>query len=317
MEESKRRHTREGFADALLELGERDPRVVVLDADLAKSTQTYRFKERFPERFFDCGVAEQNMMGTAAGLATTGKIVFVSTFAVFASGRAFDQVRNTICYSNLNVKICPSHGGITVGEDGSSHQSIEDIALMRVLPNMKVIVPADYYETREATKTAAYLEGPVYIRMGRVKAPSIFDEDFRFQFGKARVLREGKDISIFSCGLMTWEALQAAEMLEKVGIEAEVVHLSTVKPLDREGILRSVAKTDLVITAEEHSIIGGLGGALAELLAEEMPVRMRRIGVRNKFGTSGSSEELLEHFKLTSHHISKAAQELIGLKGTR
>ncbi len=314
MEERERRHTREGFADALLELGEKEPRVVVLDADLAKSTQTIRFKERFPERFFDCGVAEQNMMGTAAGLATTGKIVFVSTFAIFASGRAFDQVRNTICYSNLNVKICPSHGGITVGEDGSSHQSIEDIALMRVLPNMKIIVPADYYEAREATKAAAFLDGPVYIRMGRVKAPLIFDEDYIFQFGKARILREGRDISIFSCGLMTWEALQAAELLEKEGLEAEVIHLPTIKPLDQEGILRSVAKTGMVITAEEHSVIGGLGGALAELLAEEMPVRMRRVGIRNRFGVSGSSEELMEHFNLTSHHISEAAQELAGLK---
>jgi transketolase len=312
MEDRGSRYTREGYADALLELGEKDPRIVVMDADLAKSTQTIRFKEKFPTRFFDCGVAEQNMMGTAAGLATTGKIVFVSTFAIFASGRAFDQVRNTIAYSNLNVKICPSHGGVTVGEDGSSHQALEDIALMRVIPNMKVIVPADYYESREATKVAAYLEGPVYVRFGRIKAPILFDEDYRFDFGKARVLRKGKDVSIFSCGVMTWEALLAAERLEKEGVDAEVLHLATVKPLDREEILRSIEKTGKAVTAEEHSIIGGLGSAVAELLVEEMPVPMRRIGIRDVFGISGTAEELMERFGLTWRHIAQAALEMMG-----
>lgn len=309
MEDRGTRHTRDGYAAALLELGEKDQRVVVLDADLAKSTQTIKFKEKFPERFFDCGVAEQNLMGTAAGLATTGKVVFASTFAVFASGRAYDQVRNTIAYSNLNVNIVATHGGITVGEDGASHEAIEDITLMRVIPNMKVIVPADYYEAREAVKAAAELPGPVYVRLGRTKAPVVFDDGFAFEFGRARVLRPGTDISIFSCGLMTHFSLQAAEMLEAEGVEAEVVHLSTIKPLDAAAVLTSVKKTGRAMSVEEHSVIGGLGGALAELLCAEMPTTLRRLGVQDVFGTSGDSEQLLEHFGLTPRHIAQAAMD--------
>ncbi len=307
------RNTRDGYAAALLELGEKDPRVVVLDADLAKSTQTEKFKQRFPERFVDCGVAEQNLMATAAGLAATGKVAFASTFAIFATGRAYDQVRNTIAYSGLNVKICASHGGITVGEDGSSHQALEDIALMRAVPGMKTIVPADYYETREAVKAAVHIEGPVYVRIGRPKVPVLFGDDYRFEFGKVVTLRPGGDVTLFACGFMLHKALQAAEILAADGVEAEVVDLHTVKPLDREGILASASRSGRVITCEEHSVVGGMGGAVAELLGEEMPLPMRRIGVRDVFGTSGKADELVEHFGLGSRHIAEVARDLCGL----
>lgn len=304
------RNTRDGYADALLELGEKDPRIVVLDADLAKSTQTEKFKQRFPDRFVDCGVAEQNLMATAAGLAATDKIVFASTFAVFATGRAYDQVRNTIAYSDLNVKICASHGGITVGEDGSSHQALEDITLMRAVPRMKVVVPADYYEVREAVKAVAYLDGPAYVRMGRPKVPVLFDEDYRFRFGKALVMRPGRDVTIIACGYMVHKALEAAEMLVEVGIEPEVINLHTIKPLDREGILDSLSRTKRVVTCEEHTVMGGLGSAVAELLVEEMPLPMRMIGIRDRFGQSGAAEELVEHFGLGARHIAEAAWDL-------
>jgi transketolase len=306
------RHTREGYAAALLELGEKDSRIVVLDADLAKSTQTEKFKERFPDRFIDCGVAEQNLMATAAGLAATDKIVFASTFAMFATGRAYDQVRNTIAYSGLNVKICATHGGVTVGEDGSSHQALEDIALMRLIPSMRVVVPADYYETREAIKTVAYEDGPFYVRLTRPKVPVLFDEDYRFELGKVSKLRSGGDVTILACGLMVHKALEAAEELAQQGIEADVINVHTIKPLDKEGILASVSGTGRVVTCEDHTVLGGLGGALAELLGEEMPLPMRRIGIRNNFGLSGTSEELVEHFGLSPHHIAEAAKSLCG-----
>jgi transketolase len=306
------RNTRDGYAAALLELGEKDQRIVVLDADLAKSTQTEKFKLSFPERFIDCGVAEQNLMATAAGLAATGKIVFASTFAIFATGRAYDQVRNTIAYSNLNVKICASHGGITVGEDGSSHQALEDIALMRVIPRMKVVVPADYYETREAVKAAADIEGPVYVRIGRPKVPVLFTDDYHFEFGKALTLRSGRDVTILACGFMLHKALQAADELAAEGIEAEVIDLHTIKPLDRTGILASVSRTGRVVTCEEHSVMGGMGSAVAELLVEEMPLPMRRVGIKDSFGTSGKAEELVEHFGLGSHHIAEVVRALCG-----
>src|SRR4030042_1376308 len=280
------KNTRDGYGDALVELGEKDDRIVVLDADLAKSTQTERFKLRWPDRFIDCGVAEQNLMAVAAGIAATDKIVFASTFAMFATGRAYDQVRNTIGYSNLNVKICATHGGITVGEDGSSHQALEDIALMRVIPRMKVVVPADYYETREAVKVLAYIDGPAYIRLGRPKVPVIFDDDYRFEFGKARIMRPGSDVTILACGFLLHPALEAAEQLAAESIDAEVINLHTTKPLDQEGILASVAKTGKVITCEEHSVFGGVGGAVAELLGEEMPVPMRMLGIRDSSGRS-------------------------------
>ena len=306
------KHTREGYAEALLELGEKDSRIVVLDADLAKSTKTERFKERFPDRFIDCGVAEQNLMATAAGLAATDKIVFASTFAMFATGRAYDQVRNTISYSGMNVKICATHGGITVGEDGSSHQALEDIALMRLIPDMRVVVPADYYETREAVKVVAYEDGPFYVRLTRPKVPVLFDEDYRFELGKVIKLRSGGDVTILACGLMVCKALEAAEELAQEGIEADVINVHTIKPLDKEGILASASGTGRVVTCEDHTVLGGLGGALAELLGEEMPLPMRRIGIRNNFGVSGSAEELLEHFGLSPHHIAEAAKSLCG-----
>jgi len=304
--------TRDGYAAALLELGEKNENVVVLDADLAKSTQTEKFKQRFPERFVDCGVAEQNLMATAAGLAATGKTVYASTFAIFATGRAYDQVRNTIAYSNLDVKICASHGGITVGEDGSSHQALEDIALMRAVPRMKVIVPADYYETREAVKAVAEIEGPVYVRIGRPKVPVLFGEDYRFELGKALILRPGRDVTVLACGFMLHKALEAAEELAAEGLEAEIIDLHTIKPLDREVILASAARTRRVITCEEHSVLGGMGGAVAELLGEEMPTPMRRIGMKDTFGTSGKAEELVEHFGLGSRHIAEVARTLCG-----
>ena len=304
--------TRDGYAAALLELGEKNENVVVLDADLAKSTQTEKFKQRFPERFVDCGVAEQNLMATAAGLAATGKTVYASTFAIFATGRAYDQVRNTIAYSNLDVKICASHGGITVGEDGSSHQALEDIALMRAVPRMKVIVHADYYETREAVKAVAEIEGPVYVRIGRPKVPVLFGEDYRFELGKALILRPGRDVTVLACGFMLHKALEAAEELAAEGLEAEIIDLHTIKPLDREVILASAARTRRVITCEEHSVLGGMGGAVAELLGEEMPTPMRRIGMKDTFGTSGKAEELVEHFGLGSRHIAEVARTLCG-----
>jgi transketolase len=306
------KNTRDGYGDALLELGGQDERIVVLDADLAKSTQTERFKLKWPERFIDCGVAEQNLMAVSAGLASTGKIVFASTFAMFATGRAYDQVRNTIAYSNLEVKICATHGGITVGEDGSSHQALEDITLMRAIPGMKVVVPADYYEAREAVKAMAYIEGPAYIRLGRPKVPIVFDEDYRFEFEKAPIMRRGADLTIVACGLMLSQALEAADTLATEGIEAEVINLHTIKPLDREGILASASKTGRVITCEEHGVFGGVGGAVAELLAEEMPTRMRMIGIRDSFGTSGTMEELVEHFGLDARHIAETARSLCG-----
>ncbi|MHB8780533.1 MAG: transketolase family protein [Candidatus Geothermincolia bacterium] len=306
------RHTRKGFGDAVTALGEADPRIVVLDADLSKSTQTEIFAKRFPDRFFDCGVAEQNMMGVAAGLASCGKIVFVSTFAIFASGRAYEQVRNTIAYPNLNVKICPSHGGVAVGEDGSSHQALEDIALMRAVPNMRVIVPADYYQAREAVKEAAGIAGPVYIRMGRPAVPVIYDDDYRFELGRANVLREGTDLSILANGVNLAEALQAAETLAGSGISAEVLDMACVKPLDREAVLATASKTGHVLTVEDHSVTGGLGGAVAELLAEEQCAKLRRLGIPDRFGSSGTGPELLAHFGIDAAGIVSAAQEMYG-----
>ncbi|MEJ5185791.1 MAG: transketolase family protein [Candidatus Geothermincolales bacterium] len=305
------RHTRDAYAEALLELGEKDHRIVVMDADLAKSTQTEKFKERFPDRFIDCGVAEQNLMATAAGLATTGKIVFASSFAMFATGRAYDQVRNTIAYSSLNVKICATHGGVTVGEDGSSHQALEDVALMRLIPGMRVVVPADYYEAREAVKTAAYVEGPFYIRLGRPKFPVLFDDDYRFQLGKAVLMRPGRDVTILACGIMVYNSLVAAEILSREGIEAEVYNVHTIKPLDEETILASAAKTGRVITCEDHSILGGLGGAVAELLSEKLPLPLQRVGIRDQFGVSGGVEELMEHFGLTPGHVAEVARSMM------
>lgn len=298
--------TRDAYGRALVELGKKYPDLVVLDADLAKSTKTADFAKVFPERFFDMGIAEQNMMGTAAGLALAGKIPCASTFAVFATGRAFDQIRNSIAYPGLNVKIIATHAGITVGEDGASHQSVEDIALMRALPNMTVIVPADATETGKAVAAAVVHEGPVYIRLGRPAVPVLFDENYRFRLGRAEILRRGPDAAIFATGIMVSEALKAAETLAGRGVDVTVVNIHTIKPLDVETISSLAMKTGAVVTAEEHSIIGGLGSAVAEALAERCPVPLVRVGIRDRFGESGKPGELLEAFGLTASHIVEA-----------
>ncbi|MGI6605054.1 MAG: transketolase family protein [bacterium] len=309
--------TREAYGEALVELGRECKDVVVLDADLSKSTKTASFAKIFPERFYNMGIAEANMMGTAAGLAAAGKIPFVSTFAVFATGRAFDQIRNSIAYPHLNVKICASHAGVTVGEDGGSHQSIEDISLMRSLPGMTVIVPADGPETKQAVRAAAELEGPVYIRLGRSGVPVLFDAEYEFVVGKAATLRQGEDVALLACGIMVAEALEAARTLAEKGIRAQVLNVSTIKPLDTEAVVAAARKTGAVVTCEEHSIIGGLGGAVAETLAEQCPVPLERVGVRDQFGQSGKPSELLAEYGLTVQHIVAAAERVLARKGKR
>ncbi|MDK2925332.1 MAG: transketolase [Bacillota bacterium] len=309
--------TRDAYGEALVELGRERRDVVVLDADLSKSTKTASFAKIFPERFFNMGIAEANLMGTAAGLAAAGKTPFVSTFAVFATGRAFDQVRNSIAYPHLNVKICATHAGITVGEDGASHQSIEDIALMRSLPGMTVIVPADGPETKQAVRAAAEYKGPVYIRLGRSGVPVIFDTDYKFTIGRAVVLRQGEDVALLACGIMVAEALEAARQLAEKGIRAAVLNVSTIKPLDVEAVVKAARATGAVVTCEEHNIIGGLGSAVAEVLGEECPVPLERIGVRDTFGQSGKPAELLEHYGLTAAHIVRAAERAVARKAGR
>lgn len=307
--------TRDAYGKTLLELGRENPNVVVLDADLAVSTKTSLFAKEFPDRFFDLGVAEQDMIGTAAGLATCGKIVFASTFAVFGSGRAWDQVRMSIAYTRLNVKIVVTHAGITTGEDGASHQANEDIAIMRALPNMTVIVPADAIETEKAVRATAKFYGPVYLRLSRPKTPLVYQSsDYDFQIGKGIILREGKDATIFACGLMVSESLDAAEILMKEGIDVRVVNLHTIKPLDKELIVRCARETGAVVTAEEHSIVGGLGGAVAEVLVENQPVPMVRVGLKDLFGESGKPEELLLKYGLTAEDIVKAVKAVIEKK---
>jgi transketolase len=303
--------TREAYGKALVELGAENPDIVVLDADLAKSTKTIEFKKHFPHRFFDLGVAEANMVGTAAGLAAAGKIPFCSTFAVFAAGRAFDQIRQSVAYPRLNVKIAASHAGITVGEDGASHQSVEDVALMRVLPNMTVFVPADAVETAGAVRAAVDIDGPVYIRLGRAGVPVLHGGDFKFVPGQAVTLRQGLDATIIASGFMVGQALQAAELLAAEGIEAGVLNIHTIKPLDVQAIVDAAQRTGLIVTAEEHSIIGGLGSAVAETLAEHYPVPMLRVGLQDVFGESGRPDELLQKYGLTPDDIVNAVQKLL------
>lgn len=306
--------TRKAYGQALVEIGKDCPNVVVLDCDLSKSTMTYMFAKEFPERFINMGIAEANMMVTAAGLAASGKTPFVSTFAVFATGRAWEQARMSVGYTNLNVKIAATHAGITVGEDGASHQANEDIALMRVIPNFTVLVPADGTETKKAVRAAAEHDGPVYIRLGRAEAPILFDDSYEFKIGKSNVLRQGTDVSLFACGGMVAEALKAAESLAEDGISAEVINVSTIKPLDAEMILASASKTRAAVSAEEHTIIGGLGGALAELFAENLPVPMRRVGLDDCFGESGGSDELLCKYCMTGPNIADAARSVLRRK---
>ncbi|MFA5843227.1 MAG: transketolase C-terminal domain-containing protein [Coriobacteriia bacterium] len=304
-----KRATREALGATLVELAEAGVDVVAVEADLSKSTTTATFAARFPDRFFNAGVAEQNMIGTAAGLAVSGKIAFTGSFAVFATGRAYDQVRNTVCYSGLDVKLTPTHAGVTVGPDGGSHQMLEDLALMRVLPGMRVLVPADFNAARAAIRAAAATPGPVYVRLGRAALAPVYDEGVVFEIGKAAVLREGSDVTLAACGVMVERALAAADLLAADGVSAEVIDVATIKPLDADTIAASAAKTGAVVTCEEHSIIGGLGSAVAEALGERQPSALRRIGVRDVFGTSGEPEELMAYFGLTAAHVADAARE--------
>ena len=307
--------TRDAYGKALVELGDINDKVVVLDADLAAATKTGMFKKAHPDKFFDCGIAEGNMMGVAAGLATSGYTVFASTFAMFAAGRAYEQVRNSIAYPHLNVKIGATHAGISVGEDGASHQCCEDIALMRAIPGMTIINPADDVETRAAVLAAANYDGPVYMRFGRLAVPRIYDEDYKFEWGKAVVLNEGADVTICATGLMVGEAIEAQKILAEQGISAEVINVHTIKPLDAETILASSAKTGAIVTAEEHNIIGGLGSAVAEAVCESAkPVPVIKVGVNDVFGKSGPAVELLHIYGLDAQNIVEKAKQAISLK---
>jgi len=302
---------RKEYGHALIELGKTRKNVVVLDADLSGSTRTADFAKEFPEHFFNCGIAEQNMMGTAAGLAASGKIVFASTFAVFATGRCWDQIRQSIAYPKLNVKIVATHAGITVGGDGASHQSGEDVALMRTLPNMTVIVPVDASETFKATKALADHNGPCYMRMGRLDFPIITDSETPFKIGKALLVREGSDITLMGNGVMVSRCVEAAETLEKKNISAQVINMSSVKPLDEAAIDAAVKKTGGIVTAEEHNVVSGLGSAVASYVAEHDPVPMRRVGLMDTFGESGEGEELMRKYGLTAEKIIEAAEDAI------
>ncbi len=309
--------SRDGFGEGMIELGQADPRVVVLGADLSDSTRALWFKEKFPDRFFSFGIAEQNMLGAAGGLSLAGKIPFVCTYGVFLSGRAWDQIRTTICYSNLNVKMGGAHGGISVGPDGATHQALEDCALIRVLPNMTLVVPCDYYETKKATIAVGKMFGPAYVRFGREKTPVITAPDTPFELGKAAVFREGSDISLIANGYMVSQCLLAADELAKEGISARVINLHTLKPLDREAIVKAAQETGAIVTAEEHQLIGGLGAAVAEVVAEECPVPMAMIGIRDQFGESGSPEELLKLHGLTAGNVAQTARKLLARKKGR
>ncbi|MEJ2199561.1 MAG: transketolase family protein [Desulfuromonadaceae bacterium] len=306
--------TRDAYGKALLELGKENSRVVALDADLSGSTKTSLFAKEFPERFFNAGIAEANMVGMAAGLAAGGMIPFASTFAVFAAGRAFEQIRQSLAYPKLNVKVVATHGGITVGEDGGSHQSVEDLAIMRALPNMTVLCPADGPETTAAIKAAAGYDGPVFIRLGRSKVPVVFSEGCDFVIGRGATLRQGTDLTFISTGLMTAQALEAAAILAEENISARVLHLGSIKPLDVDAVLLAARETGAIVTAEEHSVVGGLGGAVCEVLCESQPVPVERVGLRDQFGQSGTADELLAHYGLTPAHLVEAAERVVRRK---
>ena len=312
MADVKKIATRESYGNALKELAEEFPQLVVLDADLAGATKTGIFKKAYPDRHIDCGIAESNMMGIAAGLALTGKIPFASSFAMFAAGRAFEQVRNSIGYPHLNVKIGATHAGITVGEDGASHQCNEDIALMRTIPGMVVMVPSDDIEAKAAVRAALEHEGPVYIRFGRAAVPVINDKpDYKFEIGKGQLVREGKDVTIVATGIMVDSAIGAAEKLAAEGIDAEIINICTIKPIDKDIIIKSAQKTGKVVTCEEHSVIGGLGSAVCEVLADEYPVKVKRIGMQDVFGESGSAADLVKKYGLDAEGVYKSVKEFI------
>ena len=306
---SKKRSPREAFGKALVELGKENENIVVLDADLSASTQTKLFAKEFPDRFFDIGIAEQDLIGTAAGLSAVGKIPYTATFAVFATGRTYDQIRNTVCYSNFHVKIVGTHGGITVGEDGATHQALEDIALMSNLPNMTVIVPSDYAETFSAIKYASTLNTPVYVRVARASLPDVFEDGYEIS-PKAKIMREGKDLTLVTNGETLQEALVAVEELANKGIDVELLHIPFVKPFDKDAVINSAKKTGIVVTLENHSIKGGLGSAVCEVLSEELPTKVIRLGVNDEFGMSGTSEELMAHFKLDAKSIVERIVEI-------
>lgn len=295
--------TRQSYGEALLELGKENNNIVVLDADLSNATKTKLFAKEFPERFFDMGIAEQDMMSTAAGMATCGKIPYTSTFAMFAAGRAYDQIRNSICYPNLNVKICATHSGITVGEDGATHQMIEDISLMRTIPNLIVMSTSDDKQTKWAVKEISKVEGPVYLRLARVEVPQIYENEEKFHIGKGVQFGEGTDGTIFATGVTVSEALKAQEELKNEGIDVRVVDIHTIKPIDKEIIIKSAKETNKLISIEDHNIIGGLGSAISEVLTEEYPAKLIRLGIKDTFGKSGKAEKLMSYYKITAKDI--------------
>ncbi len=306
MDETRKIATRQSYGEALAELGEKNENVVVFDSDLSEATKTSIFAKKFPERFFDMGIAEQDMMSTAAGMSTFGKIPYASTFAVFAAGRAYDQIRNSICYPKMNVKICATHSGVTVGEDGATHQMLEDLGLMRGLPNMTVLCTSDDTETRWAVEEISKIQGPVYVRLCRLATPVIYDENQKFEIGKAIQIGEGTDATIFATGVVVSEAIKAKEELEKQGINIRVVDVHTIKPIDKEMIVKCAKETKKLISIEDHSIINGLGTAIADVLTEEYPCKLIKLGVKDEFGRSGKATELLEHYGLTAKYIEKA-----------
>ena len=303
MDINNKKATRQSYGEALLELGKKNEKIVVLDADLSTATKTNLFAKEFPNRFFDMGIAEQNMITTAAGMSTCGKIPYASTFAIFAAGRAYDQIRNSICYPKLNVKICATHAGITVGEDGATHQMIEDISLMRTIPNMTVISTSDDLETKWAVKEASKINGPVYLRLSRLATPIIYDENQKFEIGKEIQIGNGTDGTIFATGVTVSEALKAQEQLKQKGIEVRVVDVHTIKPIDKEIIIKCAKETKKLISIEDHNVIGGLGTAISEVLTDEYPVNLIRLGIKDTFGKSGKAEELMKYFGITAEDI--------------
>ncbi len=305
MDINNKKATRQSYGEALAELGKENPNIVVLDADLSTATKTNIFAKEFPERFFDMGIAEQNLVSTAAGMSTCGKIPYVSTFAVFAAGRAYDQIRNSVCYPKLNVKICATHAGITVGEDGATHQMIEDISLMRTLPNMTVISTSDDIQTKWAVKEISKINGPVYLRLARLSTPIIYSENQKFEIGKAVQIGEGTDGTVFATGVTVAEAIKAKEDLKQKGINIRVVDVHTIKPIDKETIIKCAKETQKLISIEDHNIIGGLGSAISEVLTDEYPAKLIRLGIKDTFGKSGKAEELMKYFKITSDDIEE------------
>jgi transketolase len=303
MDENIKKATRQSYGEALLELGKENKNIVVFDADLSTATKTNIFAKEFPERFYDMGIAEQNMISTAAGMSTCGKIPYASTFAVFAAGRAYDQIRNSVCYPKLNVKICATHAGVTVGEDGATHQMIEDISLMRTLPNMTVLSTSDDVQTKWAVKEISKINGPVYLRLSRLATPIIYGENQKFEIGKAIQIGEGTDATIFATGVTVSEAIRAQEILENMGIKVRVVDIHTVKPIDKDMVIKCAKETKKLISVEDHNVIGGLGSAISEVLTEEYPVKLVRMGINDTFGKSGKAIELMQYFGITAENI--------------